>query len=180
MLNQTRRERERGWGLFAEFSQVLLFFFLILLILFFSIILFIFLLLLLSPHPHSFLSPPQCSSSFNGDPRPSPDVRPQTPCPRLWWAEFLLPEDIHLILERLSFVRQRRQLLVLRLDVQQLLLQLLAADPVVILGRLQPEGYTVSFQSEVASPCDTVSFSSSSSSSSSSSCSSSIPEGFLL
>lgn len=54
-------------------------------------------------------------------------------------CEPALPQDIHLVLQRLSFISQRRELFVLRLHIQEFFFKLFAADPVVIFCCLQPE-----------------------------------------
>ncbi len=50
----------------------------------------------------------------------------------------VLPEDIHLILERLGFISQWRKLFILWLYIQELFFKLFATDPVVVFCCLQP------------------------------------------
>lgn len=51
----------------------------------------------------------------------------------------ILPEDIHLIFERLGFICKWRELFILRLHIQEFFFKLFTTDPVVIFWCFQPK-----------------------------------------
>lgn len=57
---------------------------------------------------------------------------------RLLWSLPALPEDIHLILERLGFISKWCQLFILCFHIQEFFFKLFTTDPVVIFCSLQP------------------------------------------